>query len=120
MRPAEVNRTQKRWIQPTGHQSEKNMQTHDRNQCCPPERARAEAGGADQWVLKRRDLPGFAIVDEKKSPHPWDTHYQFSIKTLLSNQYWRVCGEFIVEGYWCLRKWPGVQRSPGIGGAKCG
>jgi len=50
----------------------------------PPERARAETGGADQWVLKRRELPGFAIVNEKKRPHPWDTHHQFSIKTLLS------------------------------------
>ena len=30
----------------------------------PPERARAETGGAD--------------------PHPLDTHFQFSIKTLLS------------------------------------
>jgi len=45
----------------------------------PPERARAETGGADQWVLKRRELPGFkfAIVNEKKRPHPWDTHYRF-------------------------------------------
>jgi len=50
----------------------------------PPERAKAETGGADQWVLKRRELPGFAIVNEKKRPHPWDTHHQFSIKTLLS------------------------------------
>jgi len=49
----------------------------------PPERARAETGGADQWVLKRRELPGFAIVNEKKRPHPWDIHHQFSIKTLL-------------------------------------
>jgi len=24
----------------------------------PSERARAETGGADQWVLKRRELPG--------------------------------------------------------------
>ena len=31
----------------------------------PPERARAETGGADQWVLKRRELPGFAIVNGK-------------------------------------------------------
>ena len=54
----------------------------------PPERAKAETGGADQWVLKWRELPGFAIVNEKKRPHPWDTHHQFSIKTLLSN----VCG----------------------------
>jgi len=50
----------------------------------PPERARAETGGADRWVLKRRELPGFAIVNEKKRPHPWDTHHQFAIKTLLS------------------------------------
>jgi len=35
-----------------------------------PERARAETGGADQWVLTRRELPGFTIVDEKKCPHP--------------------------------------------------
>jgi len=28
----------------------------------PPERARAETGGADQWVLKRRELSGFARV----------------------------------------------------------
>jgi len=50
----------------------------------PPERARAETGGADQWLLKRRELPGVAIVNAKKRPHPWDTHHQFSIKTLLS------------------------------------
>jgi len=53
----------------------------------PRERARAETGGADQWVSKRRELPGFAIVNEIKCPHPWDTHYQFSIKTLLSKQH---------------------------------
>jgi len=29
----------------------------------PPERAWAETGGADQWVLKRRELPGFARVN---------------------------------------------------------
>jgi len=45
-----------------------------------PERARAETSEADQWVLKQRELPGFAIVNEKKRPHPWDTHHQFSIK----------------------------------------
>ena len=50
----------------------------------PPERARAQTGGADQWVLKRREFPGFAIVNVKTRPHPWDTHYQFSIETLLS------------------------------------
>ena len=36
----------------------------------PPERARAETGGADQWVLKRRELPGFAIVNEKNARIP--------------------------------------------------
>ena len=50
----------------------------------PPERAREETGGADKWVLKQRELPGFVIVNEKKRLHPWDTHHQFSIKTLLS------------------------------------
>ena len=33
----------------------------------PPERARAETGGADQWVLKRRELPGFARVKKENS-----------------------------------------------------
>ena len=28
----------------------------------PPKRARAETGGADQWVLKRRECSGFARV----------------------------------------------------------
>ena len=50
----------------------------------PPERGRAETGGADQWVLKRRKFPGFAIVNQTKRPPPWDTHYHFSNKTLLS------------------------------------
>ena len=29
-----------------------------------PERARAETGGADQWVLKRSECSGFARVDK--------------------------------------------------------
>ena len=36
----------------------------------PPERAKAETGGADHWVLKRRELPGIAIVNL-----PRDTHH---------------------------------------------
>jgi len=32
----------------------------------PPERARAETDGADQWVLKRREVPGVAMLNEKK------------------------------------------------------
>ena len=30
----------------------------------PPERARAETGGADQWVLKGREFSGFARVNK--------------------------------------------------------
>jgi len=33
----------------------------------PPERARAETGGAEQWVLKQRQLPGFARVNKVTS-----------------------------------------------------
>jgi len=44
----------------------------------PHERVRTETGGAaDQWVLKQRESSWFAIVNRKKRPHPWDTHYQF-------------------------------------------
>jgi len=32
-----------------------------------PERARAETGGADQWVLKRRECSGFARVNKVTS-----------------------------------------------------
>jgi len=33
----------------------------------PPERVRAETGGADQWVLKRRECSGFARVNKVTS-----------------------------------------------------
>ena len=33
----------------------------------PPERARAETRGADQWVLKRRECSGFARVNKVTS-----------------------------------------------------
>ena len=33
----------------------------------PPERARAESGGADQWVLKQRECSGFARVNQVTS-----------------------------------------------------
>jgi len=33
----------------------------------PMERARAETGGADQWVLKRRECSGFARVNKVTS-----------------------------------------------------
>jgi len=52
----------------------------------PLEWARAETGGTDQWVLQRRGFPGVTRV--YPPPCPWDTHYQFSIKTLLSNENW--------------------------------
>ena len=76
----------------------------------PPERARAETGGADQWILKRRELPGFAIVNEKKRPHPWDTHHQFSMK-LYSPMHPRMIQKKIFYkknapqgGYWDLER----------------
>jgi len=34
----------------------------------PLERAKAETGGADQWVLKRRKFPGFAILNHARIP----------------------------------------------------
>jgi len=33
----------------------------------PPEQARAETGGADQWVLKRRECSGFARMNKVTS-----------------------------------------------------
>jgi len=33
----------------------------------PPERARTETGGADQWMLKRRECSGFARVNQVTS-----------------------------------------------------
>jgi hypothetical protein len=33
----------------------------------PPERARPETGGADQWVFKRREFPGVARVNKETS-----------------------------------------------------
>jgi len=33
----------------------------------PPEQARAQIGGADQWMLKRREFPGFARVNKATS-----------------------------------------------------
>jgi len=50
----------------------------------PLEWARGETGGADRWVLQRRGFSGVARV--YSPPCPWDTHYQFSIKTLLSKK----------------------------------
>jgi len=49
----------------------------------PPERARAETGGADQLVLKWKELPGFARVNKVSSTSLG--YYQFSRKTVLSN-----------------------------------
>ena len=70
--------------------------------------ARAETGGerraslkrrnrSDQWVLQRRGFPGVARV--YSSTCPWDTHYQFSIKTLLSNKVQTVNNTHILEQY---------------------
>jgi len=77
----------------------------------PPERARAETGGADQWVLKRRELPGFAILNRKKRPHPWDTHHQFSIKTLLSKQHYMCVRLPLIS--WSIAGVPSSRALPG-------
>ena len=42
----------------------------------PPERARVETGGADQWVLKRREYSGFARVNQVTSS---SLGYQLSV-----------------------------------------
>jgi len=49
----------------------------------PPERARTETGGADQWVLERRECSGFARVNKVTSA---SLGYPLSVsnKTLLS------------------------------------
>ena len=53
----------------------------------PPERARAETGGADQWVLKRRECKGFARVNQVT---PASLRYPLSVfnknSTLTSRQ----------------------------------
>jgi len=33
----------------------------------PPERARVETGGTDQWVLQRREYSGFVVVNKATS-----------------------------------------------------
>jgi len=35
---------------------------------------------------RRREIAGLAMMNEEKRPHPWDTHHQFPIKTLLSKK----------------------------------
>jgi len=52
----------------------------------PPERARAETGGADQSVLKRRKLPGFARVNKVTSASPGHPSSVFN-KKLFSQTY---------------------------------
>ena len=51
----------------------------------PPERARAETGGADQWVLKRRELPEFARVNKVTSA---TLGYPLSVFNKLYSQSW--------------------------------
>jgi len=57
----------------------------------PQERARAEIGGADQWVLKRGELSGFARVNEVNSAslgYPLSVFKNNSDKFPNSNDYW--------------------------------
>jgi len=57
----------------------------------PPERARAKTGGADQWVLKRRELPGFARVNKVTSASLGYPLSVFTKNFLLSNQIYHKC-----------------------------
>ena len=61
-----------------------------------PERARAETvtGGANQWVLKRRECSGFARVNKVTSA---SLGYPLSVfnKTLLSKRGWRMNQKFM-------------------------
>jgi len=58
---------------------------------CPTTTAILIKGPASLWyplsvLIKKSTLTPFPeFSNEYKCPHPWDTHYRFSIKTLLSN-----------------------------------
>jgi len=49
----------------------------------PPERTRAETGGADQWVSKRREFPGFARVNKVSSASLGYPQSVFNINSTL-------------------------------------
>ena len=49
-------------------------------------RARAETGGADQWVLKRRECPGFARVNQVTSASLGYPLSVFNKNSTLKNQ----------------------------------
>jgi len=49
-------------------------------------RARAETGGADQWVLKRRELPGFARVNKVTSTSLGNPPSVFNKNFTVSNK----------------------------------
>jgi len=52
----------------------------------PPERARAETGGADQWVLKRREFSGLARANKVTSASLGYPLSVFNKKNLLSKK----------------------------------
>jgi len=56
----------------------------------PPERARAETGGADQWVLKRREYSGFARANKGTSA---SLGYPLSVfnKNSTLKSFWQLC-----------------------------
>ena len=60
-----------------------------------PERAKAETGGADQWVLKRRECSGFARVNKVTSAslrYPLSVSNKNStLKTKGLNFYYLIC-----------------------------
>jgi len=65
----------------------------------PPERARAETGGGDQWVLKRRECQGFTRVNQVTSA---SLRYPLSVfnknSTLKSDSHFIVFSETEYKG----------------------
>jgi len=66
----------------------------------PPERKRAETGGADQWVLKRRECSGFARVNQVTSA---SLRYPLSVfnknSTLKGYGWWVFCHQIHPPGF---------------------
>ena len=69
----------------------------------PPERARAETGGADQWVLKRRECSKFARVNQVTSA---SLGYPLSVFNKNSTLITRLFSESIVSCGVPNTNWP--------------
>ena len=73
----------------------------------PPERAMAETGGADQWVLKRRECSGFARVNSVTSASLGYPLSVFNKNSILKP----TTGTELVPGFGLL---PSPRREPSI------